>query len=55
MFLVFGSCSTGAILALKHNRVPTNLHPNFMWNEVLLVTSGWEAAAIATPGADSAP
>ena len=53
--LVFGSCSTGAILALKHNSVPTNLRQNFMQNEALLVTGGWEVAAVTTPGADSAP
>ena len=45
----------GAILALKHNRVPKNLRQNFMWNEALLVTGGWEVAAVTTPCADSAP
>ena len=55
LFLVFGSWSTGAILALKHNRVPTNLRQNFMRNEALLVTGGWEVAAVNTLCADSAP
>ena len=55
LFLVFGSCTAGAILALKHNRVPTNLRQNFMRNKALLVTGGWEVAAVNTPGADSAP
>ena len=55
LFLVFGSCSRDAILALKYSRVPTNSHQNFMRNEALLVTGGWEVAAVNTPGADSAP
>ena len=51
----FGSCSMGVILALKHNRVPTNLRQNFMQNEALLVSGGWEVATVNTPGPDSAP
>ena len=55
LFLVFGSCNTGAILALKYSRVPTNSRQNFMRNEPLLVTGGWEVAAVTTPCADSSP
>ena len=45
----------GAILALKHNRIPKHLRQNFMRNEALLVIGGWEVAAVNTPVADSAP
>ena len=55
LFLVFGSCNKGAILALKHSRVPTNSRKSFMRNEALLVTGVWEAAAVTTSCADSAP